>query len=1195
MKNRLFVMCMTVSLCLAATGLRADVPYQFSYQGYLTDSVGNPVTGDWTFTFGLYEQDEGGQSLWQDTVDVETNLGLFTAVLGAGTSNALDPQWFASGQVWLELVLETELGPVILSPRQQVVSNPFAFHAAYALACDEAQDAATLGGAAPDTYVTFGQVPDVCVVPDALEGLLAELGFQPGAGYSDEDVAGYLADNGFVPCACYGQDDVAAFLLASGYVAGPHFSGLYADLVGAPDLSDFMTQDELLTYLAVSGAVLMSDGSVELQGDLDFAGQQALNMAIHGAQNAPPDAGEGQLWWDTAQKVLKVYNGQVWSAIGGGTAADLACDGCVSADDVSFGYAGSDGKGGAALSALDVSCVDCVSADEVSFAWAKGVLPGGDAEHALTADSATSALTAQNASNVTCAGCVQVADIDPAAFDAKFMAFNDTQAKLGAANVQGALDKVAQKLGSGPTDFQEGNGTIVPYVEQWGLPAYGEATTYVHLMNPANPKVMMYLYAGESSGFATSNNLVVAYDFAPNKYSGSVNGVAGQSVVQVGDPSIFTVGTTILLHQTVGTDGNGTGAGTWEIAQVLGVEGSTVLLAKPLDHTYKSCGDNCGWAQAVVAASYNQLEVVNGGVIRPSITNPFAQGDAKGGILFVRARKIVVKTGGKIHADGMTAYREGNDWSGYDGERASSECYRFESQYGQAKNCSGGGGGYHTSSSWSSTGGGGGGGNKTAGANGASNGGQGGGTKGDAGGGTLHFGGSGGSGYASYAGRGGGMVVLGAETIIVENGGSISANAAAPSCCCGNNSTYSGAGGGAGGTVLLFTEELLKDGTVEATGSAGNECGGGRKGGDGGEGWLVETPPIAGSVNESYAKGVQIHVDGENITAEVGDPNAHGFPHWDAQQGKWGGDGLTGWNTGQLDLTSVVSWTLGEHKLLIKETGGAGGDIKMFLYVIYPFSKAAAPANDTCDAPQFLDLTGPAIVTGTTEDVMGKIKATDANLGPFCGGSGGPDLVYAFTLEDWRQLSIDVLAAFTPRTYIRAAACADGEMMGCGEAQWTSNVLSPGTYYLFVDADGNMQKGDFTLKVTPAPPGPPTNDTCAAPKNMVFEGGKAVTNDMSLFANNNSSAACGGTQGPDMVYKFDVPAGTTKLNVQVDADFNPVIYIAKGDCSAAPIACTPTSSYDMGWPTPGTYFLFVDGVAAQDKGLFTATLTLTTN
>ena len=1166
----------TSALVLLGTAgpARAEVPFVLSYQGYLTDSVGNPVTGDWTVTFGLFHDPDGGEAFHIETIDLTTQLGLFNAPLGADPDNLLDHTQLADGEAYLEITIETDVGPVVLDPRQKVISNPYSFYAQTAF------DADMLGGEKADSFVTVQQIPDVCITPDTLESALEELGFSPSGTYGDDDVAGYLLEEGFNPCACYGEDDVAAFLLAAGYVPGPHFSGSYEDLIGAPDAAGLISEDNLLDFL-LQHAVLFADGSVALTSDLNFGGFEALNLRVHNSDLPPEDPQQGQLWWSSADKLLRVYNGDVWALISQGSAADVSCQGCVDSDDVAFGYAAASEKGGAALESLNLDCIDCVDAAEVSFSWAKGTLPGGDALNALSADTAK---------DLNCAACVQVGEIDPAAMSAGFVSFDDAATDLGAGTVQAAIEKLAAGS-SGSGKYTEGNGTVLPLEQSWGLPAYGTARSYMHLMNPTQPKVVSYLYGEESTSFSTSNNLVVAYSFKPNQYTNITNAAAGEAAMQVEDASVFSQGAHVMLHQSVGTGGGGTGAGNWELNQVMGVEGNTILLAKPNEHTYSSCDWNCGQAQAVIAASYNQLEVVNGGHMEPAYTLRNWSDHRRGGIIFVRARKIVVKTGGKITANGAGFQGGSGSWD-YQDAKGASECLAHGStseNKGATPNCSGGGGAPYQCCN-NSKGGGGGGGNMDQGDNGTGGQpGQGGNAKGDGQMTKLHHGGGGGAALCTSAGHGGGIIVLGAETIIVETGGTIQANGSDGG---GHSAGHcGGAGGGAGGTIVLYADNFMNDGTVEAKGGIGG-TGPKGNGGQGGDGWLVNLDPQPGSVNESFAKGVELWIDDKNVTPLVGDPNQKGEPHWNEAEGTWGADGLHQWSTGPLDLTAVADWTLGEHKVELKETGGAGGDLKMYTYVIYPFTESTPPANDTCQAPIMLNLSGPAKVSGTTEDIMGKSKATDANQAPFCGGGGGPDVVYGFALEEWRQLSIDVKSAFTPRSYIKKGNCVDGEVMGCGTESWTSSVLEPGTYYLFVDGDGNLQKGDFVLSVIPAPPGPPGNDTCAAPEDLVFENNAAKANGMTLFSNDDYQAACGGTDANENVYKFEVPPNTASIDISVDADFNPVMYVAKENCLAPPITCIPSAQGSLGWPTPGTYYLFVDGTTVNDLGLYTVNLTL---
>jgi hypothetical protein len=913
--------------------------------------------------------------------------------------------------------------------------------------------------------------------------------------------------------------------------------------------------------VAASGLFLMADGSVVASGDLDLGGYQLLDVVIENAAaaDAPEAPADGQLWFDTDESALKVYDGDAWVTLG--AAADLSnleCDGCVDPEDVSFGYAGAPGQGGAAFSAMGLVCEGCVEAAALGVTWALGTTAGGAA------------------ADLDCVGCVTLGHLTTEATHAANQAYDNAASGLAAATVQGAIDELAAV---GPAAVNEGNGTIVPYDAQWGLPAYGSATQYVHLLNPTNPKVMAYVYGGESTSFASSNNLVVAYDFAPNQYSSNVQGVAGQTVIQVQYPSAFTPGSHILLYQTVGTGGTGAGAGTWELNAVVSVEGNTVQLVKPLEHSYVDNGPNDGQSQAVVAASYNNLEVVSGGNIHPS-KNLDSNAD-EGGVVYIRAQNITIKSGGKIQADGY----------GFDSLsqqlRGDSHC-KAGNLSGNAPNCTGGG----AASSSDCDCGGGGGGNKTAGTNAGtyscSGAGQGGGTFGTQDTSVLTMGGAGGNAWcysnnSGQLGSGGGLVIIGAKNLIVESGGVISAKGA------NGNSNWNGAG--AGGTVAVFADNFVNEGELNVDGGLGHKSGN-YWGGDGGEGWIHQNEAIPGVVSESFPKGVKIKVDGVDVTGQIGDPNAKGAPSWDAVGQHWGSDGLTAWSTGPLDLSSVGNWTLGEHTIQLAETGGAGGDLKLYLYVIYPFTKSNVPGNNACAGAEVLDvMSGNLVVSGTTEDVMGKIKATDENVQEFCGGSGGPDVVYGFTLTDWRKLQIDVTAPFTPRVYIRKGGCLTGEAVACGGASLETADLKTGTYYLFVDSDGNLQKGNFTLSIQATEPTAPSNDTCAAPKELVLVGGGAQQYGVSLFSNNNTAAGCGGEDGNDNVFQVQIPAGTSSFSVSVDADFDPVIYVAKESCGGPFVACAPAPEYSMLWPEPGTYYLFIDGKTAADKGEYTVSVT----
>lgn len=79
-------------------------------------------------------------------------------------------------------------------------------------------------------------------------------------------------------------------------------------------------------------------------------------------------------------------------------------------------------------------------------------------------------------------------------------------------------------------------------------------------------------------------------------------------------------------------------------------------------------------------------------------------------------------------------------------------------------------------------------------------------------------------------------------------------------------------------------------------------------------------------------KYVQIWIDGTQYTATIGDPNSKGGTMYSAGNG-WGVDGTTEWNTGALNLSSLISWTAGEHYIEFRETGNFGGRIVGYVAV----------------------------------------------------------------------------------------------------------------------------------------------------------------------------------------------------------------------------------------------------------------------
>ncbi len=98
------------------------IPRMLSYQGKLTDSLGNPVPdGNYQLTFRLYTEETGGSPFWTEAQTITVRNGLFSALLGAVNPIGSVPD---AGNLYLSL--QVGIAPE-LTPRLRIVSAAYAF------------------------------------------------------------------------------------------------------------------------------------------------------------------------------------------------------------------------------------------------------------------------------------------------------------------------------------------------------------------------------------------------------------------------------------------------------------------------------------------------------------------------------------------------------------------------------------------------------------------------------------------------------------------------------------------------------------------------------------------------------------------------------------------------------------------------------------------------------------------------------------------------------------------------------------------------------------------------------------------------------------------------------------------------------------------------------------------------------------
>ncbi|MBI5739349.1 MAG: hypothetical protein HZA16_01400 [Nitrospirae bacterium] len=119
---------LTAGLAVAAviiliSGLAfAEAPRTINYQGYLTDSTGNPVDGVVDMTFRIYNVPVGSNELWVETQgSVQVKSGIYNIVLGSVSSMSrltFNEQYYLGVQTGADEEM---------SPRQPLTSAPYSF------------------------------------------------------------------------------------------------------------------------------------------------------------------------------------------------------------------------------------------------------------------------------------------------------------------------------------------------------------------------------------------------------------------------------------------------------------------------------------------------------------------------------------------------------------------------------------------------------------------------------------------------------------------------------------------------------------------------------------------------------------------------------------------------------------------------------------------------------------------------------------------------------------------------------------------------------------------------------------------------------------------------------------------------------------------------------------------------------------
>ncbi|MBI5020826.1 MAG: hypothetical protein HZB59_05265 [Ignavibacteriales bacterium] len=150
-----------IFLVLLPAIVYSQIPRTISYQGVLTDDLGNPKpNGRYLFTFKLYDVSSGGVALWTQAESLQVERGLFSSLLG---QTPFGPSMLFDKQYWLGIQVNADLE---LAPRVKLSSVGYSLNSAHADTAEYSRvapsggvaDSARIAGTIPNNSITSAKI-----------------------------------------------------------------------------------------------------------------------------------------------------------------------------------------------------------------------------------------------------------------------------------------------------------------------------------------------------------------------------------------------------------------------------------------------------------------------------------------------------------------------------------------------------------------------------------------------------------------------------------------------------------------------------------------------------------------------------------------------------------------------------------------------------------------------------------------------------------------------------------------------------------------------------------------------------------------------------------------------------------------------------------------------------------------------------
>lgn len=148
MKRALLTITVLILTVLFADAQEGSVPELINYQGKLTDVNGNPLDGMHKLEFNIWDQASLGTKLWgpQTFTGVQVIQGHFNVILGPRDGSARSIVDAVADSVrYLEILVDDS----VISPRQRILSAPYAIQAEKAALATHHSNVVPIGSIMP--------------------------------------------------------------------------------------------------------------------------------------------------------------------------------------------------------------------------------------------------------------------------------------------------------------------------------------------------------------------------------------------------------------------------------------------------------------------------------------------------------------------------------------------------------------------------------------------------------------------------------------------------------------------------------------------------------------------------------------------------------------------------------------------------------------------------------------------------------------------------------------------------------------------------------------------------------------------------------------------------------------------------------------------------------------------------------------